>query len=93
LDDRFPLLRSDQSHDHFFGRVPIPLRPIELGELSALLPIVSVPPPGPTAAGLKVTLTEHLPLGRSAAPHPFTIAKSPLATMLEKVTGVVLLLF
>lgn len=61
--------------------------------MSALLPIVSVPPAGPIAVGLNVTLNEHLPLGRSDAPHPFTIVKSPLATMLENVTGVVLLLF
>ncbi len=38
-------------------------------------------------------LTEHLDLGPIVAPHPFTIAKSPLLTMLENVTGVVLLLF
>ena len=38
-------------------------------------------------------LTEHLDLGPTVAPHPSTIAKSPLAPMLENVTGVVLLLF
>lgn len=59
----------------------------------ALLLIVSVPPREPSAVGLKVTVTEHLDLGRIVAPHPLTIAKSPLATMLENVTGVVLLLF
>ena len=38
-------------------------------------------------------LTEHFDLGPIVAPHPFTIAKSPLLTMLANVTGVVLLLF
>jgi hypothetical protein len=38
-------------------------------------------------------LTEHLDFGPTVAPHPFTIAKSPVAAMLENVTGVVLLLF
>ena len=38
-------------------------------------------------------VTEHLALGPIVVPHPFTIAKSPLATMLVNVTGVVLLLF
>jgi hypothetical protein len=71
----------------------MPVRPIELGELFALLLIVSVPPRAPSAVGLNVTLTEHLDLGPMVAPHPFTIAKSPLAAMLENVTGVVLLLF
>jgi hypothetical protein len=61
--------------------------------LSASLLIVSVPPRAPSAVGLNVTLTEHLDLGPIVAPHPFTIAKSPLATILENVTGVVLLLF
>ena len=55
--------------------------------------MVSVPPREPSAVGLNLTVTEHLDLGRIVAPHPFTIAKSPLPAMLEKVTGVVLLLF
>ena len=59
----------------------------------ALLLMVSVPLRAPGAVGLNVTLTEHLDFGPIVAPHPFTIAKSPLASMLEKVTGVVLLLF
>ena len=59
----------------------------------ALLLIVSVPPREPSAVGLNLTVTEHLDLGRIVAPHPFTIAKSPLPAMLENVTGVVLLLF
>ena len=66
---------------------------MELGELFALLLIVSVPPRVPSAVGLKVTVTEHLDLGPIVAPHPFTIAKSPLLTMPENVTRVVLLLF
>jgi hypothetical protein len=68
------------------------LRPTELGELFALLLIVSVPLREPSAVGLKVTVTEHLDLGPIVAPHPLNAAKSPLATMLESVTGVVLLL-
>ena len=59
----------------------------------ALLLIVSVPPREPSAVGLNLTVTEHLDLGRIVAPHPLTTAKSPLATILENVTGVVLLLF
>jgi hypothetical protein len=55
--------------------------------------MLSVPPSAPRAVGLKVTVTEHLDLGPIVAPHPFTIAKSPLAAMFENVTGVVLLLF
>ena len=47
----------------------------------------------PRALGVNVTLTEHLRLGPIVAPHRLTIAKSSLATMLENVTGVVLLLF
>jgi len=58
-----------------------------------LLLIVSVPPRTPSAVGVKVTLTVHLDLAPIVAPHPDTIAKSPLAAMLEKMTGVVLLLF
>ena len=73
--------------------MPTPVRPTELGELFALLLIVSVPPREPSAVGLNLTVTEHLDLGRIVAPHPLTIAKSPLAAMLENVTGVVLLLF
>ena len=71
----------------------MPVRPTELGELFALLLIVSVPPREPRAVGLNVTVTEHLDLDAIVAPHPFTIAKSPLPAMLENVTGVVLLLF
>ena len=59
----------------------------------ALLLIMSAPPRVPSTVGLKVMLTEHLDLGPIVVPHPFTIAKSPLAAMLENVTGVVLLLF
>ena len=55
--------------------------------------MVSVPPRVPRAVGEKVTVTEHLDLGPIVTPHPLTIAKSPLATMLENVTAVVLLLF
>ena len=55
--------------------------------------MLSVPPREPSAVGLNLTVTEHLDLGRIVAPHPLTIAKSPLAAMLENVTGVVLLLF
>ena len=73
--------------------MPTPVNPTELGELFALLLIVSVPPREPSAVGLNLTVTEHLDLGRIVAPHPLTIAKSPLAAMLENVTGVVLLLF
>jgi hypothetical protein len=61
--------------------------------LFALLLMVSVPPREPRAVGLNVTVTEHLDLGPMLAPHPLTIAKSPLATMPEKVTAMVLLLF
>jgi hypothetical protein len=61
--------------------------------LFALLLMLSVPLRVPAAVGLKVIVTEHLALGPTVAPHPFTIAKSPLAAMLENVTGVVLLLF
>jgi hypothetical protein len=39
------------------------------------------------------TVTSHLPLGLSDAPQPFTIEKSPLATILVKVTVVVPLTF
>lgn len=73
--------------------MPLPVSPTEPGELLALLLIVNVPSRVPSAVGLKVTVTEHLDLGPIVAPHPLTIAKSPLATMLENVTGVVLLLF
>ena len=73
--------------------MPIPVSPTEVGELFALLLIVSVPLSAPRAVGSKVTLTEHLDLGQIVAPHRFTIAKSPLATMLENVTGLVLLVF
>lgn len=59
----------------------------------ALLLMLSVPPREPRAVGLNVTVTEHLDLGPIVAPHPFTIAKSPLATMPENVTAMVLLLF
>ena len=59
----------------------------------ALLLMVSVPPRVPRAVGEKVTVTEHLDLGPIVTPHPLTIAKSPLATMLENVTAVLLLLF
>ena len=59
----------------------------------ALLLMLSVPLRVPAAVGLKVIVTEHLALGPTVAPHPFTIAKSPLAMMPENVTGVVLLLF
>jgi len=55
--------------------------------------MLRVPPRAPSTVGLKVTVTEHLDFGPIAAPHPFTIAKSPLAAMLENVTGVVLFLF
>jgi hypothetical protein len=61
--------------------------------LFALLLMLSVPPREPRAVGLNVTVTEHLDLGPIVAPHPFTIAKSPLATMPENVTAMVLLLF
>jgi hypothetical protein len=61
--------------------------------LFALLLMLSVLLCAPSAVGLKVTLTEHLDFGPIVAPHPFTIAKSPLATMLENETGVVLLVF
>src|ERR1700722_6040282 len=71
----------------------MPVRPTEVGELFALLLIMSMPPRAPSAVGLNVMVTEHLDLGPIVAPHPFTIAKSPLVAMLEKVTGVVLLLF
>lgn len=73
--------------------MPIPVRTTEVGELFALLLIESMPLCAPSAVGLKVTVTEHFDLGPIAAPHPFTIAKSPLAVMLENVTGVFLLLF
>ena len=59
----------------------------------ALLLIVSVPPRLPSTVGLNVMVTEHLDLGPIVAPHPLTIAKSPLARMLVNVTGAVLLLF
>jgi len=55
--------------------------------------MVSVPLRVPSAVGLKVMLTEHLDFGPIVAPHALSIAKSPSATMLENVTGVVLLLF
>ena len=71
----------------------MPVRPTDVGELFALLLIVSVPPRVPSTVGLKVMLTEHLDFGLIVAPHPFTIAKSPLARMLVNVTGAVLLLF
>jgi hypothetical protein len=61
--------------------------------LFALLLMLSVPPREPRAVGLNVTVTEHLDMGAMVAPHPFTIAKSPLATMPENVTAMVLLLF
>ena len=35
----------------------------------------------------------HFDFGPIVAPHPFTLAKSPLATILENVIGVVLLWF
>ena len=54
---------------------------------------MSVPPRVPRAVGLKVTVTVHFDLAPIVAPHPDTIAKSPLAAMLEKMTDVVLLLF
>jgi len=39
------------------------------------------------------TVTLHWLLGPRVAPQPFTIEKSPLATILVKVTGVVSLSF
>jgi hypothetical protein len=55
--------------------------------------MLSVPPREPRAVGLNVTVTRHLDFGAIVAPHPLTIAKSPLATMRENVTAMVLLLF
>jgi hypothetical protein len=71
----------------------MPVRATELGELLALLLTVSVPLRAPSVVGENVTVTMHLDLGPSVVPHPLTIAKSPLAAMLENVTGVLLLLF
>ena len=71
----------------------MPVSLTALGELLALLLIISRPSLGPNELGANQTYTRHSDLGPIAAPHPLTIAKSPLAAMLEKVTGVVLLLF
>jgi len=60
--------------------------------LLALLSIVRVPSLLPNPVGENVTLTVHSDLGPIVAPQSFTIAKSPLVSILENVTVVVLLL-
>jgi hypothetical protein len=61
--------------------------------LVALLVIVSVPLRAPRAVGKNFTLTLHFLRGAIVEPHPLASEKSPLATMLAKVTGAVLLVF
>ncbi len=73
--------------------MPLPVRLTDRGELLALLLIVSVPARVPKPVGENRIVTEHLDLGLIVASQPLTIAKSPLVTMLENVTGVVLLSF
>ena len=77
----------------FLGATPSPVSATAAGELLALLSIVSVPSRVPKAVGENVSVTTHLPSGPIVAPHPFSILKSPLTPMLEKVTCVVSLLF
>jgi hypothetical protein len=73
--------------------MPSPFSPTDADELLALLLMVSVPLRVPSAVGEKLSVTTHLPSGAIIAPHPFCALKSPLTPMLEKVTGVVSLLF
>jgi hypothetical protein len=61
--------------------------------LVALLVIVSVPLRAPRAVGKNFTLTLHFLRGAIVEPHPLASEKSPLATILAKVTGAVLLVF
>src|SRR5271154_4062062 len=83
--------RGSRATAHFFGSVTGPRRLTVSVELIALLLIVKVPSCAPSAVGVNLTVTSHLPLGLIVAPQSSSIAKSPSASILVKVTGLVLL--
>ena len=84
------VLKFSAPGENVTGNDPVPLSETVCGLVSAESVNVSVPAADPSAVGVNVTLTVHVPAAATAVPQVFAaIANGPLAVTLLRLSGAV----